>query len=94
MITQVAVPPLSVDVLVVHEVAPAVPPTVQVTGPVGAMPAMPVTVAVNMRLLPSVVGGASETTLVGIALETTWLRIGEVEPEKLPSVFAKTAVIG
>jgi hypothetical protein len=69
---QVAVPLLSVVVEdVPHEVLPAVPLTDQVTVPVGVVdPVGPATVAVNVTVLPTVVGLELVTTLVGVALAT------------------------
>ena len=63
----------------VQALMPAVPPTVQVTAPDGVAPPVgPLTVAVKVTLLPSVVGDELVTMLVGVALPTvvvccTWL---------------------
>jgi hypothetical protein len=71
--------PLSVVVDDVQALAPAVPLTDQVTGPLGVGPPLgPVTVAVKVTLLPSVVGVDLLTTLVGLTVATVKLSALEV----------------
>jgi hypothetical protein len=73
---QVAVPPLSVVVELVHEVISAVPVTDQVTVPVGVVaPVGPAMVAVNVTLLPRVVGVELVTRSVGVALATVTVSV-------------------
>jgi hypothetical protein len=77
-IVQVAVPELSVLVACVHEVAPADPLTTQVMLPVGtAAPAGPETVAVNVTVLPSVIGPESVTASDGVVLAIVMLPLPE-----------------
>ena len=80
VIVQVAVPPPeSVVVPDVQLEIPAVPETVQVTGPVGvAPPATPVSVAVKVIDDPSVVGDPLVTTLVGVPLAIVTGSVAEV----------------
>jgi hypothetical protein len=74
---QVAVPPLSVVVELVHEVIPAVPVTDQVTVPVGVVaPVGPAMVPVKMTLWPKVgVEGELVTRSVGVTFATVKLSV-------------------
>ena len=72
------VDPANVALDDVQAVTPAPPVTVKTTVPVGEMPPDPVTVAVKMMPLPTVVTPLSVTTLVGVTLATVTVSVAEV----------------
>jgi hypothetical protein len=85
----VAVPPLNVVVEEVHAVLPAVPVTVQEIVPVGVTPP-PETVAVNVMVLPRLVGVELKTWLVGVPFVTAkpWVTCGAAFQFGLPPWLA------